>query len=151
MSVRSSVTARQMEAWAHGQAVFDQLGQERMENDRIRNIVILGVNTFGWSFKVHDMEASAEIPCLRLTSPSGEIWSFGEENSTNAIEGSAVEFCWVATQTRNIADTSLSVIGETAGKWMNIAQCFAGPPEEPPPVAIRYPSNKSASANSTND
>ena len=95
------------------------------------------------------MEASAEIPCLRLTSPSGEIWSFGEENSTDAIEGKAVEFCRVVTQTRNIADTSLSVIGETAGKWMNIAQCFAGPPEEPPPVATRYPSNKTNSAKST--
>ena len=150
MSARSSVTARQMETWAHGQAVFDQLGQERMENDRIRNIVILGVNTFGWSFKVRGMEVPAEMPCLRLTSPSGEIWSFGEENSADAIEGSAAEFCRVVTQTRNIADTSLSVIGETAGKWMNIAQCFAGPPEEPPPVATRYPSNKSDSAKSTN-
>ena len=48
MSVRSSITARQMETWAHGHEVFDCLGLSRVDTDRIENIVILGVNTFGW-------------------------------------------------------------------------------------------------------
>ena len=33
MSTLSSITARQMETWAHGQAVFDLLGLEREEQD----------------------------------------------------------------------------------------------------------------------
>ena len=46
MSARSSITARLMETWAHGQELYDVLGAERVDNDRIRNIVVLGVNTF---------------------------------------------------------------------------------------------------------
>jgi hypothetical protein len=44
----------------------------------------------------------------------------------------------VVTQVRNIADTKLRVIGETATSWMSIAQCFAGPPENPPPPGSRF-------------
>ncbi|MEM6557720.1 MAG: maleylpyruvate isomerase family mycothiol-dependent enzyme, partial [Pseudomonadota bacterium] len=49
MSARSSITARLMETWAHGQEVYDHLGVERENADRIQNIVVLGVNTFGWT------------------------------------------------------------------------------------------------------
>ena len=52
MSARSSLTARQMEHWAHGQALFDLFGADRPESDRLRNIAHLGVSTFGWSFMV---------------------------------------------------------------------------------------------------
>ena len=60
-----------------------------------------------------------------------------EENTESLIEGDAVEFCQVVTQTRNIADTGLKATGEAAAKWMAIAQCFAGPPEEPPAPGAR--------------
>ena len=42
MSVRSSITARLMETWAHSQAIYDLLGQTRTNTDRIKNIVIMG-------------------------------------------------------------------------------------------------------------
>jgi uncharacterized protein (TIGR03084 family) len=138
MSVRSSITARHMETWAHGLAVFDLLGVEREEHDRIRNIVVLGVNTFGWTHKVHGVETPASMPRLRLRSPSGAIWEFGEPSADECIEGSAVEFCQVVTQTRNVADTSLAVKGPVATRWMSIAQCFAGPPERPPAPGARH-------------
>ena len=50
MRARSSNSARQLETGAHGQEVFDALGADREEHNRIRNIVVLGVNTFGWTF-----------------------------------------------------------------------------------------------------
>lgn len=50
MSARSSITARLMETWSHGQEVYDLLGVQRENTDRIRNIVVLGVNTFGWTY-----------------------------------------------------------------------------------------------------
>ena len=43
MSARSSITARQMETWAHAQAIYDVLGQDRVDSDRIQNIVVLGM------------------------------------------------------------------------------------------------------------
>ncbi|NKC13092.1 MAG: hypothetical protein GKR94_13090 [Gammaproteobacteria bacterium] len=72
------------------------------------------------------------IPYVRLTVPSGAIWAFHEASETDRIEGGAAEFCHVVTQGRNIADTTLKVVGESAKRWMNVAQCFAGPPREPP-------------------
>jgi len=138
MSVRSSITARFMETWAHGQEVYDHLGVVRANTDRIRNIVVLGVNTYTWSFKVHNMEPPGPMPHLCLTAPSGIRWEFGDENPDSRIEGAAEEFCQVITQVRNVGDTRLQVVGETAARWMATAQCFAGPPETPPPVGTRF-------------
>ena len=56
MSARSSITARLMETWSHGQAIFDLFGVERVEHDRIRNVVVLGVNTYGWTWAVRERE-----------------------------------------------------------------------------------------------
>ncbi len=138
MSVRSSITARLMETWAHSQAIYDLLGQTRTDTDRIKNVVVMGVNTFGWTFTNRKLAVPPDIPYLRLSAPSGEIWEWPQPHQANRIEGSAVEFCQVVTQVRNIADTALRVRGETAHRWMAIAQCFAGPPEEPPAPGSRF-------------
>lgn len=138
MSVRSCISARQMETWAHGQAVFDLLGAERIESDRIRNIAIMGVNTFGWSYANRGLPVPAKKPAIHLKAPSGADWEWPSAEGSGRVEGSAVEFCRVVTQTRNVADTDLVVTGEVARQWMAIAQCFAGPPEDPPPPGTRF-------------
>ena len=78
MSVRSCISARQMETWAHGQAAFDLLGRVRVEHDRIRNIAIMGVNTFGWTFANRGRAVPSVKPHVRLQSPSGEWWTWNE-------------------------------------------------------------------------
>jgi uncharacterized protein (TIGR03084 family) len=142
MSVRSLVTARQMETWAHGQEIFDLFGAGRQETDRIRNIVVLGVNTYGWSFAVRGMTPPGPMPRLALVAPTGAIWNYGEGDGL--ISGSAVEFAQVVAQTRNIADTGLVVEGAAATAWMANAQCFAGPPEIPPAPGTRGPAARLA-------
>lgn len=137
MSVRMSITARQMESWAHGQALFDLFAKPRRESDRIKNIAVLGVKTYGWTFANRKQEPPGPPPQVRLTAPSGAHWAFNEENAESLVEGDAVAFCQVVTQTRNIADTALKTTGEAATKWMAIAQCFAGPPEDPPAPGVR--------------
>ena len=133
MSVRSAATARQMETWAHGQDIYDLLRRPRRPADRLKNIAVLGVKTFGWTFRNRGLEPPAETPHVALTAPSGAIWDFpGSENTGSRVSGSAAEFCHVVTQGRNIADTLLSVTGDAATQWMAIAQCFAGPPRNPP-------------------
>jgi len=138
MSVRSSITARLMETWAHGQAIYDLVGETRNETDRIKNIAVLGINTFSWTFTNRGMTVPPRIPYVRLIAPSAAIWEWGESDQENSIEGSAVEFCQVVTQVRNIADTKLRVAGPAAAAWMSIAQCFAGPPEDPPSPGTRF-------------
>ena len=137
MSARSSITARLMETWAHGQEIYDQLGVVRQNADRIRNIVVLGVNTFGWTFKNRKLDIPETMPLVVLTAPSDEVWTYGEAGGTDRVEGPAEEFCQVVTQTRNIADTALVVTGPIATQWMGFAQCFAGRPETPPAPGVR--------------
>lgn len=137
MSVISSITARLMETWSHAQAIYDVLGVERVDSDRIGNILRLGVNTYGFTWKNRRMEPPGPMPQLRLTAPSGAIWDYGEASDSGVISGSATGFCQVVTQCRNIADTSLDVSGEVAHQWMAVAQCFAGPPQDPPAAGSR--------------
>lgn len=141
MSALSAITARQMETWAHGQEVFDLLGLQRQEQDRIRNIAHLGVATYSWSFANRGLEVPEPAPFVQLTGPSGAVWEWNEPQGGNVVKGSAVEFAQVVTQVRNVADTSLQVVGAAAQNWMRIAQCFAGPPETPPGKGSRFTAN----------
>ena len=77
------------------------------------------------------------MPHLKLTAPSGADWEYGEDDGENRIKGPAVAFAPVVAQTRNVADTDLRVAGPVAAEWMANAQCFAGPPETPPPPGAR--------------
>ncbi|UYV38385.1 TIGR03084 family metal-binding protein [Rhodobacteraceae bacterium D3-12] len=138
MSAKSSISARLMETWAHGQEVYDQLGIQRVNSDYIRNIAHLGVNTFGYAHSIRERKVPEHIPYVKLIAASGGIWEWNTPDATSFVEGDAVEFCQVITQTRNIADTKLQVVGDVATQWMSIAQCFAGGVEEPPAVGTRF-------------
>lgn len=137
MSVRSCISARQMEAWAHSQALFDALGEERTESDRIRNIAVMGVNTFGWTFSNRKLPVPEAKPWVVLLAPGGSTWNWNDAGEGGLVQGSAVDFCRVVTQTRNLRDTSLEVSGAVALAWMEIAQCFAGAPVDPPAPGAR--------------
>lgn len=138
MSARSSISARLMETWAHGQEVFDQLGAVRDNKDTIRSIAVLGTNTFGWTYATRGETPPGPMPFVKLTAPSGDVWEFGAASDDERIEGAAVDFCQVVTQVRNIADTHLTVTGAVATDWMSKAQCFAGAPETPPAPGTRF-------------
>jgi len=137
MSVRSSISARHMETWAHAQELYDSLGLDRINEDRIKNIVIIGNNTFKWCFTVHKKSLPSIRPYLKLISPSGEIWEYNEFSEEHKIEGLAEEFCQVVTQVRNIKDVNLKLTGSIAEEWMSVAQCFAGGAEQPPKPGTR--------------
>lgn len=132
MGVRMFTTARYMEAWAHGQEVFDLMRASRTHTDRIKNVAVIGMKTFGWTFMNRGLEVPGAPPYVRLVAPSGAIWEWNEPNESERISGDAVDFCQVVTQGRNIADTALEVVGEISTRWMSIAQCFAGGPVDPP-------------------
>jgi len=132
MGVRMFTTARYMETWAHGQEIYDLMKVQRTHTDRIKNIAVIGMKTFGWTFVNRGLEPPGAPPYVRLTAPSGAIWEWGQPSETECIRGDAVDFCQVVTQVRNVADTKLVVVGDVANRWMSIAQCFAGGPVDPP-------------------
>ena len=139
MGVRMFTTARLMETWAHGQEVYDLLGAAREPTDRLRHIAEIGVRTFRWTFANRGLEAPGPPPRVRLRLPSGAVVEWNAPDRGDAVVGDALDFCQVVTQTRNVADTALEVRGPVATAWMAIAQCFAGPPADPPKPGERLP------------
>ncbi len=132
MSARSFATARLMETWAHGQDVADTLKLKRTPTNRLKNIAHIGVTTFGWSFINRNLEVPSTPVHVELISPSGKLWTWGPEETDSLVKGTAEDFCLVVAQRRNVADTKLQVEGNSAEKWIPIAQAFAGPPEDGP-------------------
>lgn len=130
MSSRSFLTARLMEAWAHGQDIFDAVGRPRVSSDRLRHIARLGVVTRRWSYLNRGLTPPARDVRVELTAPSGATWAWGASESADRIGGPAVGFCLVVTQRRHVDDTDLAVSGAAAREWLELAQAFAGPPTD---------------------
>ena len=146
MTARNCIIARQMEHWAHAQAIFDILGETRINGDRLKNIAHIGVTTYSWSFKVNAQKPPLPKPYVRLTAPSGEIWEWNEPQDDHRVEGSAEGFCQVVTQCRNVADTDIQTVGDNATRWMSFAQCFAGGAEKQPKAGTRFIQKQSTSS-----
>ncbi len=128
MSATSMATARFMETWAHSLDVHEALDVAPEVTDRIRHVAHLGVRTRDFSFAAHRTPPPAEEFRVDLTAPSGDLWSWGPDDASQTVTGSAYDFCLLVTQRVNRADTSLVAVGRDADAWLSIAQCFAGPP-----------------------
>jgi uncharacterized protein (TIGR03084 family) len=128
MSAASSVTARLMETWAHGQDIADTLGVDRPATGRLRHIAHIGVSTVGFSFALRRLPAPDQPIRIELTAPDGGHWTWGPADAANVVRGPALDFCLVVTQRRHPADTGLITTGPVARQWISIAQAFAGAP-----------------------
>lgn len=132
MRISTLLAARQMEVWAYGQDVFDSCRVLRPESDRLFNVADFANRVFSFSFLNRGLPVPASRPSLMLTAPSGKLWTWNEASDTERIEGTAVDFCRVATQRRNPADTGLVAVGSVASQWLDVAQCITGPPVDAP-------------------
>jgi uncharacterized protein (TIGR03084 family) len=128
MSVPSSVTARLMETWAHGQDIADSIGLQRAATDRLRHVAHIGVGARSYSFAAHGLPLPAEPVRVELRAPSGALWTWGPAEAADRISGPALDFCLLVTQRRHRSDTEVQAVGRGAQRWLCIAQCFAGPP-----------------------
>jgi uncharacterized protein (TIGR03084 family) len=126
MSAASSVTARIMETWAHGQDVADALGATRVPSARLRHVAHIGVRTLPFSYGLHGRAVPVEPIHVALTAPDGDRWTWGPPDADERVVGRALDFCLVTTQRRHIADTGLVVTGSVAADWVSIAQAYAG-------------------------
>ncbi len=128
MSATSSVTARLMETWAHGQDVVDAVGSSRPPTARLRHVAHLGVATRGWSFLARGLPVPEAPVRVELTGPDDEVWTWGPGDATDRVTGPALDFCLLVTQRRHRSEAALSAAGPLAQAWLEIAQAFAGPP-----------------------
>ena len=137
MGAKSFVTARLMEAWAHGTDVCDTVGANREPTHRLRHVAQLGYITRGWAYLNRGLTPPEGDVRVELTAPSGDLWTWGEAGTArdDVVKGPALDFCLVVTQRRHVADTGLEVTGEHATDWLSKAQAFTGPPSDGPPRA----------------
>jgi uncharacterized protein (TIGR03084 family) len=128
MSAASMATARLMETWAHSLDVADALGVTRPATARLRSIAHLGVRTRDYAFSVNGLAAPAEAFRVELRAPDGSTWSWGPEDASQQVTGSAEDFCYLVTQRRPRVSLDLVAEGADAQRWLDIGQAFAGPP-----------------------
>jgi uncharacterized protein (TIGR03084 family) len=127
MSAASKATARLMETWAHGQDVADALHVSRAPTDRLKHICHIGVRALPYAYSIRKKDVPSEPVRVEVTSPSGELWTWGPEDAANVVRGSALDLALVVIQRRHRDDTSLEAVGPVADEWLSIAQAFAGP------------------------
>jgi len=133
MSVKSFLTARLMECWAHGEDVAAAVSFKREPTDRLRHIAHIGVATRAFCLAINDMPSDDSLISIRLRSPGGGqwVWTSGTSESRGAeqsVTGDVLDFCRVVTQRQSIEESSLITKGTAAQSWMEVAQAFAGPP-----------------------
>jgi len=132
MSALSFATARLMETWSHSHDVADTFGAEYPQTDRLRHVAHIGVTTRGWSYVNRGLQPPDSPVRIELTSPSGEVWTWGPEDCEDRVVADSYEFCLVVTQRRRAREAELEITGDLAAEWMEIAQAFAGPPTDAP-------------------
>ncbi|MEH3155179.1 MAG: TIGR03084 family metal-binding protein [Gordonia paraffinivorans] len=128
MSPASMATARIMEMWAHGQDVADALGVTVAPTERLKAVAHIGARTRDFAYILRGKTPPATPFRIELTGPSGEEWTWGPDDATDRVSGSALDFCLLVTQRRAPEDLGLTVVGDDAAEWVRIAQCFAGAP-----------------------
>jgi len=128
MSAASSITARIMETWAHGQDVADALDVRRRPTDRLRHVAFIGARALPNSYQARGLPVPETPVRVELQAPSGDVWAFGPEDAADTVRGPALDFCLAVTQRRHLDDLDLAIHGPVATEWLSIAQAFAGPP-----------------------
>lgn len=132
MGAKSFLSARLMEAWAHGTDVTDALHVSHPATNRILHVARLGFATRRWSYAVRGEVSPTGSIRVELIGPANESWTFGDADADETVSGSAEEFCLVVTQRRHLDDTALQT-GPLGRHWLLRAQVFAGGPTLAPP------------------
>jgi uncharacterized protein (TIGR03084 family) len=138
MAVASSVTARIMETWAHGQDVADALGVTRPPTDRLRHVCDIGIRARPFSYRSRGLEPPDTPLRVELVAPDGSVWDWGPPDAADRVSGPALDFALVVTQRRLLADTSLEAEGDDARTWIAFAQAFAGNPTTTDPARQQH-------------
>ena len=128
MAVKSFLTARLMECWAHGHDIAEAVGVQRLPSVRLKHVAHIGVGARAFSLLINQLPEDSRSIRVELTAPGGELWTWGDETSDQRVLGDALDFCLVVTQRRALSDSQLTVVGDSATTWMRIAQAFAGAP-----------------------
>lgn len=122
--------AGMMELFGHGQDVADTVGYRRTHTDRLAYLVGFGVRVWDFGYLARNLPTPDVQFRFEITSPSGQLWAFGPEDSAQRITGPAVDFCQLVTRRRHHLDLAVTATGPDATYWLDIAQAYRGPAGE---------------------
>ncbi|WP_018219294.1 TIGR03084 family metal-binding protein [Salinispora pacifica] len=122
--------AGMMETFAHGQDIADAFGVRREYTDRVGHLVDFAVRTWDFGYLSRNLAVPDVQLRFELTAPSGQVWTFGPEDSAQRITGSAVDLCLLVTRRRHRDDLALRASGDVADGWLDLAQAYRGPAGE---------------------
>ena len=133
-SAKSFATLRLMETWAHGldiKATMDgrlTYGEEEedptLDTPRVRHVAWLAHRMLPWAFE----QAGETYPeagiRVELMGPKYARYVYGPKDSDQVIKGHAGEWCRVAVQRMDAADTGLKAIGEDAEVALQVVRAY---------------------------
>lgn len=119
------VTARIMEAWAHGLDVHAALGAPSVDTDRLRHIAFLATRALPYAFSFAGRPLPSEPLRVELDLPSGAQWTHGPADAPDRITGPAGEYCRVFVQRLTAASApGLVATGSGARETLAVARAF---------------------------
>ena len=103
----------------------DRPGRRREPTNRLEHIARLAWRTIPHAF-AREGRAAPGPTAFRLTSPSGEPWTFEPDGDVvNVIEGDGVELCEVASRRVPASATSLRASGPDAATILDLVRTWA--------------------------
>lgn len=119
VSPLSLISARMMETWAHSLDIHGAAGVEYQDGDRLRHIAFLGHRALPYAFQLEGLDAPGAIR-VEVTSPSGELWTFGPRDAPTRITGTAGD--WARLVARRDRD---GAAGRLRGEGPDAANAIA--------------------------
>jgi uncharacterized protein (TIGR03084 family) len=125
MRTPSFVTARLMEAWAHGLDVAAAVGYEPVDTDRLAHVAWLATRALPYAYTLAGREPPADPLRVELTLPSGTEWTNGPADAAARITGPAGEYCRVFVHRMKAGDArGLRADGPAATSALSVARAF---------------------------
>ena len=124
MKPATLATTRLAEYWAHGLDITEPLGIDFPDTDRLRHIAWLAHRTLPYAL-ARAGEAPAAVRCS-LTAPDElTTWTFGPDEADSEITGPAGDFCRVAAQRLDPADSGLRAAGPHGAAALRVVRTYA--------------------------
>jgi uncharacterized protein (TIGR03084 family) len=117
-------TTRLAEYWAHGLDITEPLGLDFPDTDRLRHIAWLAHRTLPYALSKAG-QTPAPVRCS-LTAPDQlTTWTFGPDDADSEITGPAGDFCRVAAQRLDPADSGLQATGPRGPAALAVVRTYA--------------------------
>lgn len=134
MSAKAFATTRLMETWSHGLDVKESmegrwtLGEEeedpRADTLRLRHVAWLAHRTLPYAFEQAGVDYPDTGIRVELMGPKYSRWVYGPTDAENVIKGIAGEWCRVAVDRLDLADSALKAEGEGAETALQVVRMY---------------------------